>query len=137
MARSSDRLVPFHVWITPQEGATLQSYAAMSRCSIIGCKLSIGRQSKLGEAMDLARSVAALLTWQWLILIVALIFNRPLRNLIARISNISFDGERGMSAKFGEIGNVIEARGQERVEACFAIATERSEPSSVSPTLAA
>ncbi len=34
--------------------------------------------------MEIARSIAALLTWQWLILILALSFQRPLRGLIVK-----------------------------------------------------
>jgi hypothetical protein len=45
--------------------------------------------------MDIARSVAALLTWQWLILILALTFRRPLRELFSRIVRIGIGGAKG------------------------------------------
>lgn len=63
--------------------------------------------------MDIARSVAALLTWQWLILILALIFWRPLRKLFDRIVGIGVGGKKGIQAILApdkglevEIGNV-------------------------------
>jgi hypothetical protein len=46
--------------------------------------------------MDIARSVAALLTWQWLILILALIFRWPLHRLFDRIVDFRLGGEKGI-----------------------------------------
>jgi len=47
--------------------------------------------------MDIARSVAALLTWQWLILILAVGFWRPLRKLFERVVDFSVGGDKGGS----------------------------------------
>lgn len=72
--------------------------------------------------MEIAGSIAALLTWQWLILILALIFQRPLRGLFKRITHLGFGGEKGAQVEFAaeaarRAGEVEEVKKEDRVEA--------------------
>jgi len=71
--------------------------------------------------MEIARSIAALLTWQWLILILALSFQRPLRGLIKRITHFRIGGEKGAQADFAGLerraGELEEVKKEDRVEA--------------------
>jgi hypothetical protein len=48
------------------------------------------------SVMDIARSVAALLTWQWLILFLALTFRQALRRLFDRLVGFTVGGEKGI-----------------------------------------
>jgi hypothetical protein len=49
--------------------------------------------------MHLTRSISGLLTWQWVVLILALSFNRPLRRLIDRVVSLSLGGKKGLRAE--------------------------------------
>lgn len=63
--------------------------------------------------MELARSIAGLLTWQWVVLILALNFHRPLRRLLDRIVGLRLGGEKGVQATLTTLkpgpGKVLEA----------------------------
>ncbi|MGA9722869.1 MAG: hypothetical protein WBQ86_10460 [Candidatus Binatus sp.] len=65
--------------------------------------------------MELARSIAGLLSWQWLVLILAFVFYRPLLKLINRVVGFSLGGEKGLSATLstGPVGRIIEGNASE------------------------
>jgi hypothetical protein len=70
----------------------------------------------------LLTSIAGLLTWQWLILILAISFRRPLRGLIERITHFGFGGEKGARVEFAaelerRAGEVEEVKKEDRVAA--------------------
>jgi hypothetical protein len=71
--------------------------------------------------METAHSIAAFLTWQWLILILAISFWRPLHGLMERITHLGFGGEKGAQMEFARLerrpGKLIEVKAEDRVEA--------------------
>jgi len=49
--------------------------------------------------MDLARSISGLLTWQWVALILGIVFHAPVRGLIDRAIDLSVGGRKGLRIK--------------------------------------
>ena len=63
--------------------------------------------------MELARSIAQLLSWQWVIIILALSFLGPLRRLLDRIVGFKVGGKKGLEARLTaferQAGKVVES----------------------------
>ena len=69
--------------------------------------------------MELARSIAGLLSWQWVVIILALSFLGPLRRLLDRIVGFKVGGKKGIEATLADAlerraGKVVESGPQEK-----------------------
>jgi len=61
--------------------------------------------------VELLGSIAGLLTWQWVVLILGVSFRAPLWRLIDRVIGVSFGGKKGFSLTAAQLREIGEQRG--------------------------
>jgi hypothetical protein len=74
-------------------------FSGLGRASVIQIALGLGELQRWGIHLHTLIEIAGLLTWEWLVLILALCFWSPFRRLIDRVVDLRVGGSKGIRAK--------------------------------------